>query len=102
MLLKVAERGYDADVIVATKKDGTAFARDDLREYINTQLQKKNLVRIKRKGAASIERTGAFPADYSGNASNRKNTTPSNKSQPQNSDSMKSVKVALEEDTVER
>ena len=56
-------------VYIDTNTVATVFGRENIRNYINRQLSRKNLVRIKRKGNTASERTGLIPDDYSGNAS---------------------------------
>lgn len=56
-------------VMVDANTLATVFGREGLREYINRELSKKNLVRIKKRGTTTSERPALIADGYSGNTS---------------------------------
>ena len=57
-------------MFIDTNKIATVFGRDGLRQYIQEQLKKGNLVRIKNRSSQTSESTSLINAHYSKVASN--------------------------------
>ena len=63
-------KGQYNRVFIDTNKVSTVFGRQKLSDYLKRQIQKGNLVRVKRKSPQASEGTSLFNASYSQGASN--------------------------------
>lgn len=60
----VNEKGMFNRVFIDTNKVATVFGRNELNEYINREINKGNLVRIKNRSTQTSESTSPIKADY--------------------------------------
>lgn len=65
----INEKGLYNRVFIDTNKISTVFGRSEFRKYINEQISKGNLVRIKTRSTQNSESTSPIKADYELNAS---------------------------------
>ncbi|MBQ6824859.1 MAG: hypothetical protein IJP27_09410 [Clostridia bacterium] len=66
----INEKGRYNNVFIDTNKGATVFGKINLREYIQRELRKKNIVRIKNRSIQTSESSPLIGADYGKNASN--------------------------------
>ncbi len=66
----INEKGLYNRVMVDTNKLATVFGKEGFRKYIQRELQKGNLVRIKNRSTQASESTSPINADYGMNTSN--------------------------------
>jgi len=65
----VNEHGQVNRAFIDVNKISTVFGRDNFRDYINRQIQQKNLVRIKNRSTQSSESNALIAKDYRQDAS---------------------------------
>ena len=78
----INEKGQYNRVFIDTNKVATAFGKENFREYIRRELERGNLVRIKKRGTQASERTALIAGGYSLNASGGIVTQSQDESQP--------------------
>lgn len=62
----INETGLYNRVFIKTNKIASVYGKNDLMEYINREIAKGNLVRIKKRGPASSESPAPIAVDYTG------------------------------------
>ena len=82
----INEKGQYNRVFFDTNKIATVFGRDNFFEYIQREVKKGNLVRIKNRSTFVSERTSDIDAGYNKNASNYSISQPTKNSQEKFSD----------------
>lgn len=65
----INEKGIYNKVFIDTNKVATVYGKIEFRKYIQTQISKGNLVRIKKRSTQASESTSPINADYGENAS---------------------------------
>lgn len=65
----INETGHYNRMFIDTNKIATVFGRENFREYINKEIKKGNLVRIKNRSIQASERTAPIAGGYNENAS---------------------------------
>ena len=62
---KVLQINYNR-VFIKTNKIASVYGKEDLTEYIRREIEKGNLVRIKKRGPTSSESPAPIAVDYAG------------------------------------